>query len=193
MNKTSRAIVILLLPALALAQNSVSGTVTDKDSGQPLVGVNVVVEGTAMGSATGADGSYTISDVSDGSYTVTATYIGYSDQSKSVSVSGSSATANFSLSVSALGLSQVDVVSSRSDERAPVAFTTVTKAEMQLRLASRDIPMALETVPGVYASEQGGGAGDSRVTVRGFTARNVGTLINGVPVSDMENLSLIHI
>jgi hypothetical protein len=63
----------------------------------------------------------------------------------------------------------------------------VTKAEMQLRLASRDIPMALETVPGVYASEQGGGAGDSRVTVRGFTARNVGTLINGVPVSDMEN------
>ena len=44
MNKTSRAIVILLLPALALAQNSVSGTVTDKDSGQPLVGVNVVVE-----------------------------------------------------------------------------------------------------------------------------------------------------
>ena len=95
MNKTSRAIVILLLPALALAQNSVSGTVTDKDSGQPLVGVNVVVEGTAMGSATGADGSYTISDVSDGSYTVTATYIGYSDQSKSVSVNGSSTTANF--------------------------------------------------------------------------------------------------
>ena len=187
MNKTSRAIVILLLPALALAQNSVSGTVTDKSSGQPLVGVNVVVEGTAMGSATGADGSYTISNVSDGSYTVTATYIGYSDQSKSVSVSGSSTTANFSLAVSALGLSQVDVVSSRSDERAPVAFTTVTKAEMQLRLASRDIPMALETVPGVYASEQGGGAGDSRVTVRGFTARNVGTLINGVPVSDMEN------
>ncbi len=68
MNKTSKAIVILLLPAFALAQNSVSGTVTDKDSGQPLVGVNVVVEGTSMGSATGADGSYTISDVSDGSY-----------------------------------------------------------------------------------------------------------------------------
>ena len=187
MKKTSRAMLILLLPAFALAQNSVSGTVTDNASGQPLVGVNVVVEGTTMGSATGADGSYSISNVSDGSYTVTATYIGYSDQSKSVTVSGSSETVNFSLTVSALGLSQVDVVSSRSDERAPVAFTTVTKAEMQLRLASRDIPMALETVPGVYASEQGGGAGDSRVTVRGFTARNVGTLINGVPVSDMEN------
>ena len=149
MKKSSIAILTLLLPAFVVAQNSVSGTVTDKDSGQPLVGVNIVVEGTAMGAATGADGSYSVSDVPDGSYTVTATYIGYSDQSMSVNVSGSSATANFSLAVSALGLSQVDVVSSRSDERAPVAFTTITKSEMQLRLASRDIPMALETVPGV--------------------------------------------
>ncbi len=187
MNKTSKAIVMLLFPALALAQNTISGTVTDNSSGQPLVGVNVVVEGTSMGAATGSDGSYSVSGVSDGSYTVTATYIGYSDQSLQVTINGSSATVNFSLSISALGLSQVDVISSRSDERAPVAFTTISKSEMQLRLASRDIPMALETVPGVYASEQGGGAGDSRVTVRGFTARNVGTLINGVPVSDMEN------
>mgnify|MGYP003330666297 CR=1 FL=1 len=49
MNKTSRAIVMLLLPAIALAQNSVSGTVTDKDSGQPLVGVNEDDEGTTIG------------------------------------------------------------------------------------------------------------------------------------------------
>ncbi len=187
MNKSSRAIVMLLLPAYVLAQNSISGTVTDNNNGQPLAGVNVIVEGTSMGAATNADGSYSIKNVSNGSYTVAASYIGYSNQSEPVSVNGSNLTVNFSLAVSALGLSQVDVVSSRSDERAPVAFTTITKSEMQLRLASRDIPMALETVPGVYASEQGGGAGDSRVTVRGFTARNVGTLINGVPVSDMEN------
>jgi len=105
MKKSSIAILTLLLPAFVVAQNSVSGTVTDKNSGQPLVGVNVVVEGTSMGAATGADGSYSVSDVPDGSYTVTATYIGYSDQSMSVNVSGSSVTANFSLAVSALGLS----------------------------------------------------------------------------------------
>ena len=95
MNKTSKAIVMLLFPALALAQNTISGTVTDNSSGQPLVGVNVVVEGTSMGAATGSDGSYSVSGVSDGSYTVTATYIGYSDQSQQVTVSGSSTTVNF--------------------------------------------------------------------------------------------------
>ena len=186
MKKFSKVLLFVLSSVLVFAQNTISGTVTDATTGDALPGANVVVEGTNMGAAASSDGSYSISNVPDGSYTVKASVIGYADQSKSVNVSGAS-TVNFSLAVEALGLSQVDVVSSRSDERAPVAFTTVTKAEMQLRLASRDIPMALETVPGVYASEQGGGAGDSRVTVRGFTARNVGTLINGVPVSDMEN------
>ncbi len=186
MKKFSIALVSLLFPALILAQNSVSGTVTDATSGQALAGANVVLEGTSLGAAADADGSYAITDVPNGTYTVTASVIGYAQSSQSVDIS-SDATVNFSMRVEAVGLQQVEVVSSRSDERAPVAFTTVTKQEMQLRLASRDIPMALETIPGVYASEQGGGAGDSRVTVRGFTARNVGTLINGVPVSDMEN------
>ena len=116
MNKTSKAIVMLLFPALALGQNSVSGTVTDKDSGQPLVGVNVVVEGTTMGAATGSDGSYTVSGVSDGSYTVTAKYIGYADQSASVTVSGSSVTANFQLESAAINMGMVDVLASRNYE-----------------------------------------------------------------------------
>ena len=186
MKKFSIVLLSLLFPAMILAQNSVSGTVTDAASGQALAGANVVLEGTNLGAAANADGSYTVSDVPSGTYTITVSVIGYAKASQSVVVEGS-VTANFSMAIEAVGLQQVEVISSRSDERAPVAFTNVSKQEMQLRLASRDIPMALETIPGVYASEQGGGAGDSRVTVRGFTARNVGTLINGVPVSDMEN------
>jgi hypothetical protein len=47
--------------------------------------------------------------------------------------------------------------------------------------------MILNETPGVYASMQGGGSGDSRVNVRGFNQRNVAVMINGVPVNDMEN------
>ena len=148
MKKFSIALASLLFPALILAQNSVSGTVTDATSGQALAGANVVLEGTSLGAAADADGSYTITDVPNGTYTVTASVIGYARSSQSVDIS-SDATVNFSMRVEAVGLQQVEVVSSRSDERAPVAFTTVTKQEMQLRLASRDIPMALETIPGV--------------------------------------------
>jgi hypothetical protein len=58
---------------------------------------------------------------------------------------------------------------------------------MDVRLGSQDIPMALNTTPSVYATQQGGGAGDARINVRGFNQRNVAVMINGVPQNDMEN------
>ena len=58
---------------------------------------------------------------------------------------------------------------------------------MEIRLGSQDIPMILNTTPSVYATQQGGGAGDARINVRGFNQRNVAVMINGVPQNDMEN------
>ncbi len=52
---------------------------------------------------------------------------------------------------------------------------------MEIRLGSQDIPMILNTTPSVYATQQGGGAGDARINVRGFNQRNVAVMINGVP------------
>ena len=43
------------------------------------------------------------------------------------------------------------------------------------------------SVPNVYSTNQGGGAGDARINVRGFNQRNVAIMINGIPVNDMEN------
>jgi len=84
-------------------------------------------------------------------------------------------------------MSALEVLASRAGEKTPVAHTTVGKAEMEFRLGSQDIPMALSTTPSVYATQQGGGAGDARINVRGFNQRNVAVMINGVPQNDMEN------
>ncbi|MDG2263627.1 MAG: TonB-dependent receptor plug domain-containing protein, partial [Flavobacteriales bacterium] len=54
-------------------------------------------------------------------------------------------------------------------------------------LASQDIPMVLNSTPGVYATQSGGGDGDARITIRGFNQRNVAVMIDGIPVNDMEN------
>ena len=186
MRKFSQVLIIALLPVFLFAQNTISGTVTDAATGNALPGANVVVVGTNMGAAATEDGSYSISNVPSGSYTVTASVIGYADGSQSVNVSGN-ATVNFSLSVSALELSAVEILASRAGENTPVAYTNITKAEVEARLGSQDIPMILNTTPSVYATQQGGGAGDARINVRGFNQRNVAVMINGVPQNDMEN------
>ena len=186
--KTKRNLIsllgILLLPAAIFAQG-ISGKVTSTDTGEPLVGANVVVEGTDLGTASLEDGTYSI-QVGDGSYTVTASVIGYASSTASVDVSGD-ATLDFGLSVSVVELSALEVLASRAGGKTPVAHTTVDKEELEFRLGSQDLPMALNTTPSVYATQQGGGAGDARINVRGFNQRNIAVMINGVPQNDMEN------
>lgn len=55
----------------------IKGSVMDKRSGQPLPLVNIVLEGTALGVATGADGSYIITDIPAGEYNLTVSMMGY--------------------------------------------------------------------------------------------------------------------
>jgi len=162
------------------------GVVSDND-GKPLAGANVVVEGTEKGGVTDVNGKYTIDVGSQGNYTLTASFIGYSPQTSEVKVGDIVGTLNFVLQIDAVSLSALEVLASRADQKTPVAYTTIDKEEMEIRLGSQDIPMILNTTPSVYATGQGGGAGDARINVRGFNQRNVAVMINGVPQNDMEN------
>src|SRR5699024_2379130 len=71
----------LLLTALTAhaQQHMVSGTVTDSQTGKPLIGVNILVKGTSSGTATDADGRYSL-NVSSLQDTLRFSYIGYKTQ-----------------------------------------------------------------------------------------------------------------
>ena len=161
---------------------TISGTVTDASSGAPLAGANVVVNDSEMGTATDEDGNYTIESVESGA-AVTASMIGYEE----MEMYADSENINFTLSQITIEMSELEVLASRASENTPVAYTNITKKDLNLRLGSRDIPLALNMVPSVYATGQGGGAGDARINVRGFNQRNVAIMLNGIPVNDMEN------
>jgi hypothetical protein len=186
MNRTilSALVTIAMLASAALAQ-TLTGTVSDSN-GSPLSGANIVIEGTDLGGVSDSNGQYSI-NVGSGTYSVTASYIGYSSDTKSVIVGGASSSLNFALASDAVELSDIEVLASRVGENAPVAYTNISKVEMEERLGSQDIPMILNTTPSVYATQQGGGAGDSRINIRGFNQRNIAVMINGVPQNDMEN------
>jgi len=153
---------------------------------EPLVGANVVVEGTDLGGVTDAEGKFVI-ETGTGTFDVTASYIGYVSHTKTVEVGDIVGSVSFDLQTDVVALTALEVLASRADETTPVAYTTVSKEEMEIRLGSQDIPMILNTTPSVYATGQGGGAGDARINVRGFNQRNVAVMINGVPQNDMEN------
>jgi len=181
-------ILALVIPVSAMGQGTVSGRVTDTATGRALPGANVYLENTPYGAATDLEGSYTIYKVPAGDYNLVTEFIGYRKETVPVTVTdGQTTVQNFALEGGALELSALEVMASRATRETPVAYTNIQKAEMEMRLASRDIPLVLNTTPSVYATQSGGGAGDARISVRGFNQRNVAIMINGVPVNDMEN------
>lgn len=72
---------VLLLPFSVLAQSTLTGTVTDKASGQPLPGVSVVVQGTTNGTSTDFDGKFSLSGLKNGQVVVFS-FIGYKEVSE---------------------------------------------------------------------------------------------------------------
>ena len=73
------------------------------------------------------------------------------------------------------------------ERKTPIALSTITAQEVQLKVGNLEFPEIMNKTPGVYATKQGGGYGDSRISLRGFDQRNTSFLINGQPVNDMEN------
>jgi len=106
-------ITALVFTSFVFAQSTIEGTVSD-ESGNPLVGANVTVDGTSFGAATGVDGDYLINipsgTVDGNTVVVSASYIGYKSATASVDVPvGGSVNQNFSLAVDAIGLKAVVV------------------------------------------------------------------------------------
>ena len=79
------------------------------------------------------------------------------------------------------------VIDVAKDRKTPIALSKISAADVQLKVGNLEFPEIMNTTPGVYATKQGGGYGDSRITLRGFDQSNTSFLINGQPVNDMEN------
>ncbi|KUG25086.1 tonb-dependent receptor [hydrocarbon metagenome] len=176
----------LLITSVVVAQNyTIKGKVADARNGEALLGANIYLKGTTFGDASAQGGMYEFT-APRGSYTLVCSYIGYKAVEYAINLTNDMEV-NFELDDFEFSLS-LEVIADRAKEReTPVAFTNIDKQQMEFTLGSRDIPMVLNTTPSVYATEQGGGAGDARVNLRGFDQRNIAIMINGVPINDMEN------
>ena len=71
----------LLVPCFLWAGNTgkIMGNVVDKNTGEPLAGVNIIIEDANQGAASDLDGTYFVIGIRPGTYTVVATYISYQD------------------------------------------------------------------------------------------------------------------
>jgi len=185
MKKVFSFLIVIMVAQLSFSQGLVKGTVVDKATNEALVGVNVLNTSSGVGVSTGLDGSFAIK-VQSGKQELKITYIGYFSKTLEVSTKEPNL-GNIAIESEAIGLNDVTVTSSIAIRRkTPVALSVIDPITIENKLGTQEFPEILKSTPGVYATKQGGGFGDSRINLRGFEAANIAVMVNGVPVNDME-------
>ncbi len=170
-------LVVAFNSGFAGVTGKITGLVTDAETGEPLPGVNVAVEGTNLGAATGVDGEYIILNVPVGTYELRATMMGYTPiRVKNVRVSIDITTKQaFELSPKVLDIAEdITIVASRpmiqKDEVSTRHFVSSDEIELQPVDSFQEI-----------AKNQAGVVGNH---FRGGRTGEVLVLVDGIPVRD---------
>ena len=186
MTKSTLILILSLFSGIGFfAQTgTLKGTLTDEITGETLIGASIIY-GSGQGTTTDIDGNYQL-DLPLGDQSITFSYVGMLPKIKKITVKKGIQFLDVKLSTKKMR--EVEIVADIAKEReTPVAFTNISREKLNEELASQDIPMVLNSTPSVYATQSGGGDGDARITIRGFSQRNLAVMIDGVPVNDMEN------
>ena len=157
-----------------VAQSTISGIVKDTN-GNLIPGVNIFLKGTTQGANTDFDGVYEIANVANGSYTIIASYIGYDNFTKEITVNGN-LKLNIVIKENAESLDEIivtGVANPRSKIESSVSITTI-KPSVIAQSAPRTTAEIFRTIPGIR-SESSGGEGNSNIAVRGVPVSSGGS------------------
>jgi len=156
--KTLIYVLICLFPILGMTQNGViKGTVKDKQSNVAIIGANILITGTNVGTSTDLDGNYILEGLKPGIYNIQVSYIGYELQSLSeIEVQGARPTTlNFELAESINQLNEVVVKTSsfRKTAESPLSLRTIGVSEIKRSPGgNRDISRVIQSLPGVTST-----------------------------------------
>jgi TonB-linked SusC/RagA family outer membrane protein len=181
-----------ITPVVAQQAGTVQGTVVDATTGRGLAGVQISVAGTNVRGGTNTEGEYRLSGVPAGTRTVTATRVGYTTGTQTVTLAaGGAATANFRLATSAVELEGLVVTAlgiTRQERSIGTAVQQVTAEELTTAREVNIVNALSGKVSGVTVTNAGPQGGSSRIVIRGASsiAGNNQPLfiVDGIPIDN---------
>lgn len=182
-----RKLLLLSILTLYFASNiyaqttgKISGTVVDSKTNEPLIGVSVMLQGTNIGASTNVEGYYVILNVPPGTYSVKASYVGYTSATiKNVRVNIDQTTnLDIKLSEEAILAGEVIVVAQQ-----PIVQKDVSSSRVNLNVEEiQNLPVAnvqsvINLQAGILATAagpviRGGGIDQTAFVVNGMTLRD---------------------
>lgn len=163
---------------------NIFGTVSDAKNGVPLIGVNVQVKNTLLGTTTDLHGKFELKNMQIGMYEVVFSSIGYQSQSQNIVVKENQTdTLIVRLEESVIGLDEVTVQG--NSPVSAVSSKEIRAIDMQLKPFRSSQDMLL-MVPGLFIAQHQGGGKAEQIFLRGFDCdhgTDVAINVDGMPVN----------
>ena len=181
------------MSTLAFSQSvTVKGLVKDSGNKKPLVGANVYITGTGMGTSTSDEGRYNIANVSPGTYTLKASYIGYESEEMDITVTaGEELEQDFELNyvtiegktveVTAQARGQMDAINKQLKAK---SIKNIISSDRIQELPDANAAEAVARVPGVSIRREGGEG--NKVVIRGLSPKYNKITVNGTNLASTD-------
>lgn len=185
-------LLLLFVANVVLAQKKISGKVLDGDAGIGLPGATITAKGTNKGTATDANGNYTI-EVPNGTTTLVFSSIGYTSQEIAI---GTKSTIDVTLASDSRALQEVVVTGYGSQSKRDITGAVATVDMKQaLAVPAPNIASAIQgRVAGVTVGNDNSPGGGVMVRIRGFGTINDNSplyIVDGTPTKgDLNTLNL---
>ncbi|MBK7981285.1 MAG: TonB-dependent receptor [Ignavibacteriae bacterium] len=172
------------------AQNVINGKIYDSNTKLPLVGANIYLENTSIGTLSDENGNFLISTKSNkNKFKLIASYIGYFSEEKDIELNKNYISIELYLKPSLLNLDQIVVTGTRTErflKDTPVSTRVINKEQIQNSGAS-DIKQALSEINGIVIHENQFGTGVNTVEIQGFGSQHVQILVDGIKMIGRVN------
>ena len=181
----------------AASNTNIIGTVKDATTGEPLIGANLIILGTSLGSSTDIDGKYRIQNVPFGEYTLRVTYIGYKQQETSLNItSEKTIEINISLKPDVIEGESVVISTQREGQIEAInqqinsdAIKNIVSSDKIQELPESNVAEAVGRLPGISLLREGGEG--NKVVIRGLAPKYNKVQVDGVDLvaTDSDNRS----
>lgn len=183
------ALVAILVEAGPAGAATLSGRLLDAETGAAVQAAELSLPAFERLARSDAEGAFAFSELPDEPFTLVVSHLAYEARIVSVdpAVQGE---APLVLRLEPLYYrgEKVVVTASRYSPQLHLTQTNFTQEQIAARAAEKDLPLLLETTPGVYATgDAGNGVGYTYLKLRGFDQKRIGVMINGIPLNDPED------
>lgn len=177
----------LLAANVSFGQVQLSGKIVDQDTEKALQGAKITLTSSKIKAISDKNGQFKLSDIPKGFHELTVQLAKYEKSMFYTDIEKNTDLGLLKIKKSVVPTEIQCLANYSFDRKSAIAHHSIPGEYSVFKQANRDLPHVFENISSVYISEQGGGAGDSQIRIRGFNQENTSLMLNGILLNSAEN------